>query len=175
MNYIEVSLAPEPFSEEICDVLASLLAPLDYDSFATEDDCLKAYCPVDKYSEDDLKEMLDTLPLPDLKVNWSAKEVETQDWNAEWEDSVMFEPIIIGSQCCIHGPKSKDVPSCKYDVVIAPKMSSEADIMRQPPSFSRRYLIYIIMKRVLRLSLSLIWDVELLFSESLHPCVALPM
>lgn len=123
MNYIEVSLAPEPFSEEICDVLASLLAPLDYDSFATEDDCLKAYCPVDKYSEDDLKEMLDTLPLPDLKVNWSAKEVETQDWNAEWEDSVMFEPIIIGNQCCIHGPKSKDVPSCKYDVVIAPKMS----------------------------------------------------
>ena len=36
MNYIEVSLVPTPFSDEMADVLAALLAPFDYDSFSTE-------------------------------------------------------------------------------------------------------------------------------------------
>lgn len=123
MNYIEVSLVPAPFSEEIADVLASLLASLDYDSFTTEADCLKAYCPKDKFSESALSELIDTLPLPGITVSWTSSEVETQDWNAEWEEAVMFEPIIIGDQCCIHGPNATDVPSCRYDIVIAPKMS----------------------------------------------------
>lgn len=123
MNYIEVSVVSNPFSEEISDVLAALLAPLNYDSFATESDCLKAYCPADKYSEEALQELFQNLPFDGIEVSWSAQEVETQDWNAEWEETVMFEPIVIGDQCCIHGPKTVDVPACKYDVLIAPKMS----------------------------------------------------
>jgi len=123
VNYIEVKLTPAPFSEEITDVLAAILAPLDYDSFTTEEDCLKAYCPTDKYSSEALESLLETFPFPDVKISWSAQEVETQDWNAEWEETVQFEPIIIGDKCCIHGPKSVNVPSCKYDILIAPKMS----------------------------------------------------
>ena len=123
MNYIEVSLVPAPFSNEIADVLAALLAPLDYDSFSTESDCLKAYCPADKYDEKALVELLADLPFDGIDVTWSACEVETQDWNAAWEATVVFEPIVIADQCCIHSPKSTDVPKCRYDVVIAPKMS----------------------------------------------------
>lgn len=123
MNYIEVKLTPSPFSEEITDVLVAMLAPLDYDSFTTEEDCLKAYCPIDKYSSEALESLLESFPFPYVKISWSAQEVETQDWNAEWEETVQFEPIIIGDQCCIHGPKSENVPSCKYDILIAPKMS----------------------------------------------------
>ena len=46
MDYIEVKLMPTPFAEETCDILAALLAPLGFDSFATEGgetSCLKAY------------------------------------------------------------------------------------------------------------------------------------
>ena len=123
MNYIEVSLVPKPFSEEISDIFAALLAPLGYDSFASEEDRLKAYCPQDKFSGEALNDVIADFPLPGIDVLWSSKEVETQDWNAEWEETVMFEPIVIGNQCCIHGPKTADVPKCRYDVVIAPKMS----------------------------------------------------
>lgn len=123
MNYIEVSLFPTPFSEEVSDVLASLLAPLDYDSFTTEDSCLKAYCPSDKFSAEALNEFVSSLPFPGVDVSWIANEVVTQDWNSEWEETVMFEPIVIGNDCCIHGPNAADVPQCRFDVVIAPKMS----------------------------------------------------
>ena len=123
MNYIEVSLFSTPFNDAIADVLAAMLGQLDYDSFEADDHCLKAYCPVDKFMEEDLSLMLEAFPLPDVKVSWSAKEVETQDWNAEWEETVMFEPIVIGDRCCIHSPKTEAVTDCKYDVLIAPKMS----------------------------------------------------
>lgn len=123
MNYIEVSLFSTPFNDAIADVLAAMLGQLDYDSFEASDHCLKAYCPVDKFMEEDLSLMLEAFPLPDVKVSWSAKEVETQDWNAEWEETVMFEPIVIGDRCCIHSPKTEAVTNCKYDVLIAPKMS----------------------------------------------------
>lgn len=123
MNYIEVSLFSTPFNDAIADVLAAMLGQLDYDSFEAGDHCLKAYCPVDKFMEEDLSLMLEAFPLPDVKVSWSAKEVETQDWNAEWEETVMFEPIVIGDRCCIHSPKTEAVTNCKYDVLIAPKMS----------------------------------------------------
>lgn len=69
MNYIEVSLVPTPFSNEIADVLAALLAPLDYDSFSTESDCLKAYCPADKYDEKALAELLADLPFDGIDVS----------------------------------------------------------------------------------------------------------
>ena len=107
----------------MADVIAAMLAPLDYDSFSSEEDCLKAYCPADKYSPSKVADLLDNLPFHGVEFTWSAHEVETQDWNAEWEETVKFEPIIIGDKCCIHGLNSENVPQCKYDIIIAPKMS----------------------------------------------------
>lgn len=123
MNYIEVSLIPVPFSEEVSDVLAALLAPLDYDSFETEEDRLNAYCRVEKFSSEAINQLVSDFPLPGIEISWAAQEVQIEDWNSEWEESVKFEPIIIGDQCCIHGPNQSDIPECKYDVIIAPKMS----------------------------------------------------
>lgn len=146
MNYIEVSLKTNPFSEEICDVLAAMLGTLYFDSFSTETDCLKAYCPTNKYSAEQLDALLANLPFQEVEVTYSANEVETQDWNAEWEETVKFEPIIIGDQCCIHGPNSEDVPVCKYDVIIAPKMSfgsghheTTAQLLEEIISFSESH------------------------------------
>lgn len=123
MNYIEVSLKIVPYTEEVSDILASMLGDYAYDSFTNEDDRLKAYCPKDKFSSDVLNDVISSLPLPEVNVTWTSQEVETQDWNATWEDEVQFEPIIIGDKCCIHTPSQTDVPQCKYEVVIAPKMS----------------------------------------------------
>ena len=72
MDYIEVKLMPTPFAEETCDVLAALLAPLGFDSFATEGGetaCLKAYIPEKQFSGHQLEALLANLPLPDVKVS----------------------------------------------------------------------------------------------------------
>jgi len=93
MNYIEVKLVPVPFSEAFADVLAAELGPLGFDSFSTEDDCLKAYCPQNLFDAEALQTCIDQLPLPDVTVQWVAQEVATQNWNEQWEEENALTPI----------------------------------------------------------------------------------
>ncbi len=128
MNYTEVLLSPQPFSDDVCDVLAALLGPLGYESFAVEpapEPCLKAYIPAPQFSAPALDGLLAALPLPDVSVRWSSRTVETQDWNRTWEESRQFEPIVVGRDCCVHSPATPpaQVPPCRYEVVIDPRMS----------------------------------------------------
>ena len=119
---------PMPFGEDTCDVLASLLAPLGYDSFTTETEgtaCLKAYILEKQFSDQQLIDLLADLPLPDVEVRWEAHPIEMQDWNQQWEQSHQFEPIVVKDECCVHSPltPASQMPSCQYDVIINPRMS----------------------------------------------------
>lgn len=124
MNYVEVRLRPLPMNEAASDILAAMLAPLGYDSFTTESDCLLAYCPLNRYEEKALTEVIAAFPLPDVEISWVAKEVETQNWNASWEEEQQMEPIIIGNRCIIHSPSMTiDAGRYEYEVQILPRMS----------------------------------------------------
>ncbi len=132
MNYIEVSLVPTPLSEDVCDVLAALLAPLGFDSFSSEETGLKAYVSLNLWDPNALQSMLDALPLDGVSVTWSQTEIEMQDWNSEWEQSHQFEPITVGNPdangqvlCCVHSPAApkESLTSSRYDIIIDPKMS----------------------------------------------------
>ena len=98
MNYIEVKLVPVPMNEPVADVLAALLGPLGFDSFSTEADCLKAYCPQNLFDDVALQSTLDDFPLPDVSVKWVAEVVETQNWNQAWEAENALTPIPFGNQ-----------------------------------------------------------------------------
>lgn len=93
MNYIEVTLIPQPMSEETCDILAAMLAPLGYDSFSTEEDCLKAYVLENQYDACAIKDVIAQLPVPDTTVDWHHTVIETQNWNQVWEEAQDFPPI----------------------------------------------------------------------------------
>ncbi len=131
MNYIEVTLTPAPCSEEICDVLAALLAPLGFDSFSNESDCLKAYITQNLWDPSALDALVFDLPLDGVSVRWEAGVVEMEDWNQAWEQSQQFEPIVVQHLsdpsviCCVHSPATPadQIPECKYEVIIDPKMS----------------------------------------------------
>lgn len=132
MNYIEVTLCPDPMSEDVCDVLAAVLAPLGYDSFSTEDTCLKAYVTLNLWDAQALEELLSTLPLDGVSVAWTQSVIEMEDWNQAWEQSQQFEPITVGEvdaegrvMCCVHSPAAPQdsLPKCRYEVIIDPKMS----------------------------------------------------
>lgn len=98
MNYIEVNLVPEPFNEAYADVLAAELAPLGFDSFSTEEDCLKAYCPQNLFDAAALQACIDQFALPDVTVRWTSQVVETQNWNEQWENENALTPIAFGDQ-----------------------------------------------------------------------------
>ena len=123
MNYIELHLHPQPMSEATCDILASLLAPLGYESFTNAKDGLLAYCPTDKYSATGVQKVLEDFPVPDVTCSFTAQEVATEDWNLEWEEQQNVEPIVIGKLCAVHSPLATDIPACRYDIVIEPRMS----------------------------------------------------
>lgn len=105
MNYIETKISlqtananePQIMPEAVADVLAAMLGDLGYDSFSTETDCLKAYCPANLFDSEALGSMLTDFPLPDIELQWVAAEVETQNWNAQWEAENTLSPIQFGA------------------------------------------------------------------------------
>lgn len=111
MNYIEVTLTPQPMSDDVCDILAAMIAPLGYDSFSTEEDCLKAYILENQYDADALDATLAEFPLPGTMVTRSKQLIETQNWNQAWEEAQEFPPIPV------------TVGGETYQVQIKPNMS----------------------------------------------------
>lgn len=121
MEYICSTFSFHPKSESYCDVLASLLGDLGYDSFEIADSELKAYIPSTTYSKTSLDELLSNFPIPKIEISYVCFTIDTEDWNQKWESS--FTPIFIDDLVHIH---SSDYPSSQsfvYDITINPCMT----------------------------------------------------
>lgn len=80
------------------DLLSAMLGEAGCDSFEACDDCLKAYCPANIYEKESVLSIISNFPLDDVQISWEAKEVETQNWNAQWEAENTLLPIQFGEQ-----------------------------------------------------------------------------
>ncbi len=120
-DYTELRLDFKPCSADITAVMAALLADEGYESFVADESGLTAYIRADQYSEQAVSDALGQLPFETDAVS-TAKVVEGQDWNHEWEKNY-FKPIVVGDRCVIHSSFHTDVPSAEYDIVIDPKMA----------------------------------------------------
>lgn len=121
-DYTEVRLDCEPCNETITDIAASMLADAGYESFVPDATGLTAYIPASQFSGDAVADIVATFPIPGVKMSFTDTYVEGQDWNAEWEKNY-FQPITVGGECVIHSSFHKDIPPCRYDIVIDPKMA----------------------------------------------------
>lgn len=121
MNYIALRVDCDPCSADITDLVADALAPLGYESFEADDRGLTAYVPENKFSEDDVRGALDDFPIPTSFTLYHS-EIETQDWNKEWEQNE-FKPILIGGECLIHSTRHTDLPEARICVEINPRMT----------------------------------------------------
>ncbi len=120
-DYIETRFDLSPCTEVHTDVLASMLADVGYESFVPDSEGLTAYIKKEDFDPSKVKDIMETFPL-DGEIKSHDQVVEGRDWNAEWEKNY-FQPIVIDDQCVIHSTFHKDVPSCRYDIVIDPKMA----------------------------------------------------
>ncbi len=121
MNYYELSFLIEHFSKEFVEILIAKLSLLEFESFTDNENGCKAYILANKFHEDDLKEILSSLPNEYGNIQYTIKEIEQQNWNEEWEKN--FEPTIIADKCIIHAPFHTDVPALEYNILIEPKMA----------------------------------------------------
>lgn len=120
-DYIEVRIDLTPCSEDMTDVMAALLADRGYESFVPDSRGLTAYVPCRMYDKDALAAAVRALPF-EARAEWHDKFVEGRDWNHEWERNY-FKPITVDDVCVIHSTFHRDIPKCRYDITIDPKMA----------------------------------------------------
>lgn len=122
INYIEVSLEIDPFTEDSAELIIALIEELPFESFITENPFLKCYIPQDKYSPANLKTILSSLDNnPQFKIKIGNNLIEGKNWNEVWECN--FPPITVGGKCTVKATFHRGLPKTKYSVTIDPKMA----------------------------------------------------
>ena len=120
-EYIETTLTINPYSEDVADVMAALLANEGYETFIPTEDGIKCYVLKEVYSEQAVIEAIEQNPF-DCTIEYTSIEVEDEDWNKTWVEE-SFTPIFIGEECVIHSPKDGVGDDKKYNILINPIMA----------------------------------------------------
>lgn len=121
MDYIEVKLIIQPYSEELAEVLMAEMAELGFESFSDTESGFDAYIQANSYNNDDLNALLASYYEDQISIKIEESTIKAQNWNAVWESN--FDPIVIDNRCTIRAPFHTDMPILKFDIVIEPKMS----------------------------------------------------
>ncbi len=121
-DYVELRLEIEPCSETATDVIAAMLAEVGFESFVPDETGLTAYAVKELFDREAVDSVLADFPLEASVTVSGVETVEGRDWNEEWEKNY-FQPIVISDRCVIHSSFHKDIPRCRFDIVIDPKMA----------------------------------------------------
>jgi ribosomal protein L11 methyltransferase len=116
--YLEYDFKINPL-QPAADILIAELGEAGFESFVENDSGVLAYILKSECKEGILDDLF-VLEHSDFDITWTRKEIEQQNWNAEWEKN--FHPIKVGDRCMVRAPfhAAADV---EYDIVIEPKMS----------------------------------------------------
>ena len=90
--------------EIVSDVLASELVAAGFEAFEPSGSTLHGFVQEKYFNEEQLKQVLDTFPIENVKITYQCEQADNQNWNATWE-SEGFEPIEIGKDMLIYDAK----------------------------------------------------------------------
>ncbi len=121
-DYIEVRIDISPCNEIYTDILAAELGEIGFESFVPDENGLTAYIKEELFDKSSFGNVIREFSMPYQSLDVNSKKIEGKDWNKEWEKNY-FKPIVIDDVCVIHSTFHKDYPSCRYDIVIDPKMA----------------------------------------------------
>ena len=116
--YIEYNFEVSP-KEPATEILIAELGMVGFESFVENENGVTAYIQKQDWSQDVLANVF-ALKSEEFKIDFSHKEIEQTNWNAEWEKN--FNPIQVDDLVSIRAPFHEN-PNLKYDIVIEPKMS----------------------------------------------------
>lgn len=124
MNYFELKFTYETPVETtvINDILASELGDIGFESFTESEDGLLAYISGQLYNVKALQDKLNEFPLDNVTIHFTEQQIESKDWNEEWEKNY-FKPIRIGHDCIIRASFHEPEPGFTYNIIIDPKMA----------------------------------------------------
>ena len=119
MSYTELIIELETM-QPFADILVARLNEINYESFSLEENILKCYIKTSVIQKNDTIDIILSLS-QQTKINYSFKDIEKKNWNANWEQS--FSPVKINSHCIIRADFHKEDKNIKHEIIITPKMS----------------------------------------------------
>lgn len=106
----------QPFSE----ILIAQLAEIGFDMFEEKEDGFDGFIRKENFTES----LLDTIeflqPNDFCSVHWHIEEVESQNWNEEWEKN--YPPIKV-KNIYVRAPFHPDATDNELEIIIQPKMA----------------------------------------------------
>lgn len=122
MKYIEVDFRILPENEAAGDVLCALLGDAGFEAFEPCEGGVKAYVQDTLWNEEEVKALVSGFPMPGVSITYEAREAEYENWNRSWEEEG-FEPILIGTDICVHDTRHPAPRTVAYDILINPRMA----------------------------------------------------
>jgi ribosomal protein L11 methyltransferase len=121
MEYKALHFKLERISDALREIIIARLFSSGFEGFLETDDGVVAYIPADLYKRQNIADirMSEDPALRDMVIEEDF--IIEKNWNELWEKS--YEPVIIDNICLIKAPFHKNIPSCKYEIIIEPKMS----------------------------------------------------
>ncbi|WP_210489487.1 50S ribosomal protein L11 methyltransferase [Rufibacter aurantiacus] len=117
MSFIEVTITASP---EYSEILIAELGELGFDTFQDTEEGFQAYIEDDRFSEEDLQEVLERYSFAG-EFPYETRNIAKQNWNEEWEKN--FEPLLIAGKVSVRADFHPKPEGIEYDIVITPKMS----------------------------------------------------
>jgi ribosomal protein L11 methyltransferase len=117
MNYIHCQFEiKEPIFW--AEILITYLAEIEFESFEQNENRVDAYIQKPLFEELKVREVLENIQ---TDVKFVFKEIEDENWNAQWESS--FSPIYIDKMCIIRAPFHEKEEGFTQEIIINPQMS----------------------------------------------------
>lgn len=115
---LEIELTPVLPGREVA---IAWLSELDFEVFELNDNGLTAFAPALKINSSELEEIKGRLEAIVESMKWSESTVETENWNAKWEES--YDAVDVEGKVLIRAPFHDEAPEGAIDIVIKPDMS----------------------------------------------------
>jgi ribosomal protein L11 methyltransferase len=121
MKYTAVTFELSEYTTEKAEILVAELSLFGFDSFEDTENNVVAYIPTDQWPENGIPEVLLLTERYPFIQSIAAEEMPDKDWNEVWESN--FEPVVIAEQCLVYASFHTNLPKCKYNILINPKMA----------------------------------------------------
>jgi ribosomal protein L11 methyltransferase len=114
MTYTQIEINTS--NQEQAEILIAQLANIGFEGFEENENSLQAFIKKEEFVVADVDEILNTHHL-----TYTTKEIEQQNWNAQWESS--FEPVIVDDFVAVRASFHEPITTVKHEIIVTPKMS----------------------------------------------------
>jgi ribosomal protein L11 methyltransferase len=119
MEYTELDIRLKEVNH-FADILVAKLNEIEFESYAEDENGVKAYVQTQLLNKDAVKEIISEISEL-TELSFTISKVKQENWNAEWESN--YTPVFINKTCVIRAHFHNAFPDVRHEIIITPKMS----------------------------------------------------